>query len=54
MTFTAASFEYKGDGSGNVRLRIGPAKTVNSGRFQGAIDNIIVRDVASEGLKHKP
>jgi len=44
MTFTPASFEYKGDGSGNVRLRIGPAKTMNSGRFHGAIDNIMVRE----------
>ena len=45
MTFTPASFEYKGDGSGNVRLRIGPAGTMNSGRFHGAIDNIIVREL---------
>jgi hypothetical protein len=43
MTFTAANFQYKGDGSGNVRLRIGPAKTMNSGRFHGAIDNIQIR-----------
>ena len=45
MTFTPASFEYKGDGSGNVRLRIGPAGTMNSGRFHGAIDNIMVREM---------
>ena len=45
MTFTAANFEYKGDGSGNVRLRIGPAKTMKSGRFPGAIDNIMVREM---------
>ena len=45
MTFTPASFEYKGDGLGNVRLRIGPAKTMNSGRFHGAIDNIMVREM---------
>jgi hypothetical protein len=44
MAFTAASFEYKGDGSGNVRLRIGPAK-MKSGRFHGAIDNLIVREM---------
>jgi hypothetical protein len=43
MTFTAANFQYKGDGSGNVRLRIGLAKTMNSGRFHGAIDNIQIR-----------
>jgi len=49
MAFTAASFSYTGDGSGNVRLRIGPAGPLTSGRFQGAIDNLIVKDAA--GLK---
>lgn len=44
LTFTSASFEYKGDGSGALRLRIGPATIMNSGRFHGAIDNIIVRE----------
>jgi hypothetical protein len=48
MALAAAVFEYNGDGSGNVRLRIGPAKTLTSGRFQGVIDNLIVRDVASK------
>jgi hypothetical protein len=47
MAFAAASFQYTGDGSGNVRLRIGPAGPLTSGRFQGAIDNPIVRDVAA-------
>ncbi|MCF7837514.1 MAG: DUF4038 domain-containing protein [Candidatus Marinimicrobia bacterium] len=45
MTFTPASFQYKGDGSGDVRFRIEPAKTMNSGRFHGAIDNIMVREM---------
>ena len=45
MTFTPASFQYKGDGSGDVRLRIGPAGTMNSGRFHGAIDNIMVKEM---------
>jgi len=45
MTFTPASFHYKGDGSGDVRLRIGPAGTMNSGRFHGAIDNIMVKEM---------
>jgi hypothetical protein len=45
MAFTAANFEYKGDGSGNIRLRIGPSGTLTSGRFQGAIDHLIVRDM---------
>jgi len=45
QAFTSASFQYKGDGSGKVRLRIGPAGTMNRGRFHGAIDNVIVRDM---------
>ena len=45
MTFTPASFQYKGDGSGDIRLRVGPAGTMNSGRFHGAIDNIMVREM---------
>ena len=45
MAFVAATFEYKGDGSGDIRLRIGPSGTLTSGRFQGAIDNVIVREL---------
>ncbi|MEI7899639.1 MAG: DUF4038 domain-containing protein [bacterium] len=48
MVFAAAGFSYTGDGSGNVRLRIGPAGTLTSGCFQGAIDNLTVRDAASK------
>jgi hypothetical protein len=33
------SFQYTGDGSGDVRLRIGPS-AFGSGRFGGAIDNV--------------
>jgi hypothetical protein len=33
---------YTGDGSGNIRLRIGPDGPLNSGRFEGTIDNISV------------
>ena len=43
LQFAAGSFQYTGDGSGDVRLRIKPAGTQTSGRFHGAIDNIIVR-----------
>jgi hypothetical protein len=43
MTFTTASLDYKGDGSGDLRLRIGPAGGGKSGRFHGAIDTIIVK-----------
>jgi hypothetical protein len=45
MAFAPASLDYKGDGSGDVRLRIGPAKTMNSGRFHGVIDNVTVREI---------
>jgi hypothetical protein len=33
---------YVGDGTGDVRLRIGPAGTLDSGHFEGEIDNISV------------
>jgi len=39
-SFTPFSFEYSGDGSGDVRLRVGPLTT--SGHFGGAIDNLRV------------
>ncbi len=42
--FGATAFDYNGDGSGDVRLRIGTAGNKTSGRFHGAIDNIIVRE----------
>jgi hypothetical protein len=45
MTFTPASLSFKGDGSGDVRVRIGPHKTMNRGRFLGAIDHITVREI---------
>jgi WD40 repeat protein len=47
--FAAGSFRYTGDGSGDVHLRIKPAGQRASGRFHGAIDNIIVRK--DEGKK---
>jgi hypothetical protein len=46
LKFVASRFQYTGDGSGDVRLRIKPAGPQNSGRFHGAIDNIIVREEA--------
>jgi hypothetical protein len=36
------TLSYIGDGTGVVRLRIGPAGTLNSGRFEGEIDNLSV------------
>jgi Concanavalin A-like lectin/glucanases superfamily/Immunoglobulin domain len=45
QTFAPASFQYVGDGSGVVRLRVGPLAA--TGRFCGAIDNLTVADFAS-------
>jgi hypothetical protein len=44
MMFSPESFDYKGDGSGDLRLRIGPAEAGKSGRFHGAIDHIVIRE----------
>jgi hypothetical protein len=49
--------QYKGDGSGDVRVRIGPSKPMNSGRFSGAVDNITVREMKGNAKltnKRKP
>ena len=40
-TLVAESFEYVGDGSGDIRLRIGPSSP-GSGRFGGTIDNVSI------------
>lgn len=40
--FGAAAFDYNGDGA--LQIRIDPAGNKTSGRFHGAIDNIIVRE----------
>jgi len=37
------ALQYVGDGSGVVRLRIGPTAPYTSGAFEGEIDNIILR-----------
>ena len=41
VVFVADSFQYTGDGSGDIRLRIGPS-AFGSGRFVGSIDNLEV------------
>lgn len=46
MQFGAVAFAYEGDGSGDVRLRIGPAGAKDRGRFQGAVRRIVVRELA--------
>ena len=38
--FAAARFDYQGDGSGAIRLRIGPSGNKSDDRFKGAIDNL--------------
>lgn len=44
ISLTAAGFSYTGDGTGDVRLRVGPS-AFNSGRFGGAIDNLSLSQV---------
>lgn len=44
IALTPGSFQYVGDGSGDVRLRIGPSN-FNSGTFNGAIDNLTLSAV---------
>ena len=41
LALTGGSFQYLGDGSGDIRLRIGPSAP-GSGRFGGTIDNISI------------
>ena len=43
------TLSYIGDGTGVVRLRIGPAGTLNSGRFEGEIDNLSVSLIPEPG-----
>lgn len=45
QTFAPGSFQYVGDGSGPVRLRIGPLAA--SGHFAGAIDDLSLSKVSS-------
>ena len=47
MAFASDSFQYTGDGTGSVRLRIGPDGPFGSGRFEGAIGNLSVTEAAS-------
>ncbi len=46
----AAKFSYIGDGSGKIRLRITSA-TPGSSRFGGAIDDIVVAELARSGTR---
>ncbi len=48
-TLAGGSFEYTGDGTGDVRLRIGPS-SFNSGRFGGTIDNVSIAPVNAAPL----
>jgi hypothetical protein len=43
------TLSYIGDGTGVVRLRIGPAGTLNSLRFEGEIDNLSVSLIPEPG-----
>jgi hypothetical protein len=39
ISFVPVAFDYLGDGTGDIRFRVGPSN-FNSGRFGGAIDNL--------------
>jgi len=43
------TLSYTGDGTGVVRLRIGPTPPLTSGRFEGEIDNLSVSQVPEPG-----
>lgn len=45
MDFTTESFTYTGDGTGDIRLRLGPS-VAGSGRFNGAFDNVVLSNPA--------
>ncbi|MFN0128601.1 MAG: PEP-CTERM sorting domain-containing protein [Verrucomicrobiales bacterium] len=44
INLAPGGFSYIGDGTGDVRLRVGPS-AFNSGRFGGAIDNLTLTQV---------
>jgi hypothetical protein len=46
----AGRFEYTGDGSGDIRLRIGPSSP-GSGRFGGTIDNVSIGTASAVSLQ---
>jgi hypothetical protein len=48
IVMSPVSFSYIGDGTGDLRLRVGPS-AFNSGRFGGAIDNLTLSSVPEPG-----
>lgn len=48
MLFSNAQFQYTGDGTGDITLRI-RSNVANSGHFAGAIDNLTISTVAKPG-----
>jgi len=55
LGLTLGSYTYTGDGSGDIKFRIGPS-AFNSGRFGGAIDNLQLSIAAPifEGYEKNP
>ena len=45
----SASFTYAGDGSGDIKLRLGPS-AFNNGRFGGAVDELVLSVLAHSSL----
>jgi hypothetical protein len=44
LDLSPVRFNYAGDGSGPVRLRIGPAGGKADARFKGAITNLVINE----------
>jgi hypothetical protein len=42
--FATTQFSYQGDGSGDIRLRIGAVGNKTDDRFIGAIDNLTLKE----------
>jgi hypothetical protein len=49
LGLAAASFTYAGDGSGDIKLRLGPS-VFNNGRFGGVVDELVLSVLAHSSL----
>jgi hypothetical protein len=49
MAFAQRRFDYQGDGSGPIRIRISSSRSLVDDRFKGALDNLSVFDASFSG-----
>jgi hypothetical protein len=49
MAFAQRRFDYQGDGSGPVRIRISSSRSLVDDRFKGSLDNLSVFDASFSG-----